>query len=54
MNKSYSNKPEEDKIKILVKLRNHIFFKNLSEYNIDEIIKCMKKVSFKPNQVIIK
>jgi|JI10StandDraft_1071094.scaffolds.fasta_scaffold220163_1 hypothetical protein len=41
-------------MKILIKLRNHILFKNLSEANIEEIIKCMKSVSFKPNDTVIK
>lgn len=37
-----------------MKLRNHIFFKNLSEGNIEEIIKCMKSNIYKPNDVVIK
>ena len=52
--KSNYSKCEEDKIKILIRLRNFIFFKNLSEQSIEEIISCMKARIYNPGDVVIK
>lgn len=48
------DKCEEDKIKILIRLKNFIFFKNISENNIEEIISRMKTRDYLPGEVVLR
>ena len=47
-------KYSEEKIEILIRLRNFILFKNLSEQNILELIHCMKTRHYKTNDIVVR